>query len=365
MALTHQYAVLHASFSPDGHRLATASAEWKGGEVRIWSCDTGELVQAFPQDSAHGVFFSPDGKKGLTIVLADALLKAGPIDKPPTVLHHKTVVDWAGFSPDSAYLLTTTHDMTARLWETSTGEPLSPPLRHDARIWHTSFSADSRRWRTACHNGIVRTWSIARSGGPTRALPHDGVVHRLALSPDGRRAVTSCRDHTVRVWDLATGRELARRRHADLVWRPVFSPEGRWVLSASDDGIARVWDSATGKMAIDEVRHGLRGSPLGLWTAFSPDGQYLVVAGGSAEGERGQGAARVWEVKTGRAASPPLVHGQVVVTAEFSPDGRRLLTGSNGGAFVWDLEKAAVQVGWAGRTWAAIWPITAATAAAS
>ena len=343
-ALIHHYAVLHASFSPDGRRLATASAEWKGGEVRIWSCDTGELVKAFPQDSAHRVFFSPDGKKGLTSSLRTRLLKRRPLDKPPTVLHHKTVVDRAGFSPDSACVLTTTQDTTARLWETSTGEPLSPPLRHEARIWHTSFSADSRRWRTASHNGIVRTWAIARTGGPTRTLPHDRVCPSAGAEP--RRAPCGHflpRQHRP---GLGPGHRAgdARRRHDDLVWGPVFSPDGRWVLSASDDG-----DSPGCGMRHRQDGHRARcgtGSrqPPGLWTAFSPDGQYLVVAGGSPEGSAvrarpGSGRSR----QAGRPARPSCMprwsfRRSSVPTAVASS------RGSNGGAFVWDLEKAAVQV---------------------
>jgi len=38
--------------------------------------------------------------------------------------------------------------------------------------------------------------------------------------------------------------------------------------------------------------------------------------------------ARVWEIESGRLVLPTLDHGDAVHSAEFSPDGRLILTGS-------------------------------------
>ncbi|HUR53824.1 MAG TPA: hypothetical protein VMZ71_06815, partial [Gemmataceae bacterium] len=66
-------------------------------------------------------------------------------------------------------------------------------------------------------------------------------------------------------------------------------------------------------------------------TEFSADGRYLATASHD-------GAARVWDVETGTAASPIFEHGKPVRFAAFSPDGRRLLTGGDDHhARVWDL----------------------------
>jgi WD40 repeat protein len=347
--LPHPWRVWHAAFSPDGRRLATASFDdeqaQQGGEVRVWSTDTGALLGKFHEAGSWRVGFNPDGR--LVVAVAGRVVRLGfDAGGEPARLQHQGYIDQVCFSPDGARVLTTAQDLTARLWETATGRPLTPPVGHGAQIWHASFSANGRRWRTASQDGVVRTWAAAASGEPTWTMKHDRAVQRLALGPDGRRAITSSQDHTARVWDLDSGRELARLTHRDTVWGTAYSPDGRLVVTASTDGTARVWDAETGSPVTGELRHGLQ-VYVGLSAAFSPDGRYVVAAGGAAA-EPGRGEAQVWEVKTGRPVGRPLRHAQTLTTAQLSPDGRHVLTAGKGGTFVWDLEKGEVllQIPW-------------------
>src|SRR5262249_39332829 len=130
--LTHPYPVWHASFSPDGTRLATACCAegFEGGEVRVWSGGTGELLTP-PAQAGYGyrIFYSPDGKQDLAVLDALAVLGVAS-GRKPIKLPHKTFVDLAAFSPDGRLVLTTSRGMTAHLWEASGGSPRTPPLRH-------------------------------------------------------------------------------------------------------------------------------------------------------------------------------------------------------------------------------------------
>jgi hypothetical protein len=64
---------------------------------------------------------------------------------------------------------------------------------------------------------------------------------------------------------------------------------------------------------------------------FSPDGQRVVTASGD-------GTARVWDAASGKALSEPMKHDNRVSSAQFSPDGQRVLTASlDGTARVWDI----------------------------
>jgi WD40 repeat protein len=339
LTLGHPSGVWYACFTPDGERVATACFEDMRAQasdgVRIWSATTGERLASFPLPNAWRVLFSPDGRQRLALA-GDAVrlgLEGGGIALP-----HGSFPHLAAFSPDSTRVLTTTQDLTARLWEAPAGRALTPLVRHGALIWNISFSPDSRRWRTSSQDGLVRTWSSAPCGGPTHAMKQRSSL-RLAVSPDCRRAITASRDHTARIWDLASGRELVRLTHRDTVWGAAYSPDGRMVATASTDGTARVWDAATGDPVTGELRHGLQFREVGLWTVFSPDGRYVATAGRAPLDRQGRGEAWIWEARTGRLVAGPLVHSQTVNTVEISPDGRRVLTGSNGGVFVWDLEK--------------------------
>jgi WD40 repeat protein len=68
-----------------------------------------------------------------------------------------------------------------------------------------------------------------------------------------------------------------------------------------------------------------------LSAEFSPDGRYVLTTGAD--------KARLWDVVTGYAAKALVGHSDQVLSASFSPDGRRVVTASRDlTARVWDLE---------------------------
>ena len=65
---------------------------------------------------------------------------------------------------------------------------------------------------------------------------------------------------------------------------------------------------------------------------FSPDGKRIVTA--SADH-----TARVWDAQTGQPLTEPLKHADQVTAAQFSPDGKRIVTASaDNTARVWDAQ---------------------------
>ncbi len=253
-------------------------------------------------------------------------LATGQPVSPP--LRHEKAVWYAAFSPDGRRVVTTSSDNTARLWDAATGKELTPPLRHnDFSVNYAAFSPDGRRVLTAGNDSMARVWDAASGKELTPPLRHGRFVRHASFSPDGRRVVTACRDSTARVWDAASGKELTPPlRHEDYVEYAAFSPDGKWVVTTSSDNTARVWDAGSGKALTPPLRH----DKTVDHAAFSPDGKRVVTAGRDH-------TARIWDAATGAQLTPPLDHDNWVFRAVFSRDGRRVVTAGYGQrARLWD-----------------------------
>jgi WD40 repeat protein len=116
-------------------------------------------------------------------------------------------------------------------------------------------------------------------------------------------------------------------RHEKLANSAAFSPDGQRVVTASADGAARLWDTRTGNPLGEPMRH--QGE---VWSAvFSSDGQRVVTA--SADG-----TARIWDARSGKPLGDPMRHQGLVRSANFSHDDKRVVTASaDGTARVWDV----------------------------
>ena len=103
---------------------------------------------------------------------------------------------------------------------------------------------------TAAGN-TARLWELTTGRPLTEELAHDGVVRSARFSPDGTLVVTTSADKTARLWDAATGLPVSERlRHEQAVLNAFFTPDGREVLTISEDGTARMWHvpGATGSI---------------------------------------------------------------------------------------------------------------------
>jgi len=182
---------------------------------------------------------------------------------------------------------------------------------------------------------------------------HEDMVTSGAFSPDGRRIVTGSGDKTAKVWDADNGRELLTLKgHTEIVTSVAFSPDGRRIVTGSLDETAKVWDAENGRELLVLKGHkgeGISGEiliPAGRWrwiivgahtgavmsVAFSPDGRRILTGSWDR-------TAKLWDTENGRELLTLKGHTNTVRAVAFAPDGRRILTGSfDKTAKLWDAE---------------------------
>lgn len=189
--------VYSASFSPDGKRVVTASAD---NTARIWNADSAK----------------------------DVVVLQG----------HGGSVRSATFNRDGTRVLSTALDRTVRLWDAQSGQMVAFLKGHAA-----AFSGDGKRMVTA-DDETARIWEI-ESGKEIAVIK--GVVRGPSFSPDGKRVGMIFPDDTARISDAERGNELAvLKGHSASVSTVMFSRDGRRIVTASDDTTARIDHSPEG-----------------------------------------------------------------------------------------------------------------------
>jgi len=244
---------------------------------------------------------------------------------------HDNGVSSIAISPDGKYVVSGSHDGTARVWEAASGKEVAR-MTHDDVVTSVAFSPDGKYIVSGSWGNTARVWETL-TGKEVARMTHRGSANSVAFSPNGKYVVSGGWDYTARVWEAHTGKEVARMIHGDSVNAVVFSPDGKYVVSGSHDGTARVWEALTGvevaRMTHDDI----------VWTvAFSPDGKYVASGGCDIYNNYkcDKGTAHVWETLTGKEVAR-MTHSGSVDSVAFSPDSKYVVSGSwDNTARIWE-----------------------------
>lgn len=160
----HSDRIFSVVFSPDGHFLASASAD---RTLKLWSPHTGQCLN--------------------------------------TLQGHNSWVWAVAFSPDSKLLASASYDHKIKLWDVFSGECLQTLLGHPSSVLTIAFSPDGKSLVSGGYEQTIKLWDIETGKCLNTWQAHTNRVWAVAFSPDNRYIATGGDDQTVKIWDINTG----------------------------------------------------------------------------------------------------------------------------------------------------------------
>jgi WD40 repeat protein len=201
------------------------------------------------------------------------LIPSGSLDLAGNI-RERTIVGSLCFSPNGKHLAAGCWDLTAKVWNLTTGELHEFSPDHRDNVDYVGFLNGGQTLMSATA-AAIRVWRLSDGSlGGERRIRGGGYVWRHALSPDTHSLVSMGLSGALRVWDTRSW----KYRKADLqIKGEIFvlkvAPDNRTVAIGSEAGYLHLFDTANMKAT---RRFRLESGLLDL--AFLPSGNHLVCA---------------------------------------------------------------------------------------
>jgi WD40 repeat protein len=284
----HEKIITSIAFSPCGKFLASGSKDKTIRLWNVEQGKAVQRFEGFLKEVV-GVTFSPKGRYIALGAGDDIYIWDFAEGKEPRKLAVGTFTKLFGhgirnltFSPDGKYVLGNfwNPEFGMKLWEVETGQQVQPPgafggpflLRsyisgHKESITSLAFSPNGRFLLTGSHDRTARLWD-RESGAEIYKFRHDGEVDFVTIIRKGEIALTVS-GQTICLWDLQSGEPLGRYpiQWGFLIGAAYMETEGLLVM-ACDDGI-HFWDVEGRQELAAYVPLG-----AGRWLSNTPQGLF-------------------------------------------------------------------------------------------
>ena len=297
----HAAAVLSVAWSPDGKKIASASAD---KTVHIWNSTSKSptFIYRNHTKSVSSVAWSPDSTR-IVSGSWDTTVQVWNAQSGRKLLTYRGFTREVGsvaWSPDGKYIASGSWDTTIQVRQADSGGRIFTYSGHSSPVHTVAWSPSippTNEVRIASGSGAaenadvdntVRIWPALTGKKPLLYRDHFYIVNSVAWSPDGQKIASASADTNVQVWNASTGNTiLTYRGHSSTVNAVAWSPNGKRIASASNDRTVQVWDATTGETLFTYRGHSKEVHSV----TWSPNGTRIASAGYDA-------TVQVWHIGT-------------------------------------------------------------------
>lgn len=391
----HDAPIYSVACSPDGQYIATGGF---GRRVFLWrpedipQIDQGELYRMqieglpIPQTpyrelSGHNgsirslEFGTPSepGSRDLVLLTGsdDNTLKVWNVDREGSFEKINPVKTFRGhggyvrdcvFNPEGTWILSVSHDQTAKRWsleddaETEVHLVNGTPLDgHDDNVDAVGFSFTNQEKKlvTASRDNTSHIYELKNKNRWERehvlAEGHDNLIPAGVYFDGGSKLATAAFDNTARVWDLRSGTEKLKLPGTGYAGVVAASSDGRWILTGSDNKNpedqpweAKLWNARSGELLATFGQHSREVTAVAFANTPDANGD-LLLATADARGRLflwrfSSVDFQVTEVRRMVRFQDRYAHNRRITGLAFLPNDNRLVSSSYDKAVtVWDV----------------------------
>jgi WD40 repeat protein len=298
------------AISPDSHWLAIPD----NNSIKVWDISSKESVNVAPR-ILSGVTTHVLSDEGVPV--RSGLLRMS-------------------FSPDSHWLVATSQDNTARLWDLSSTYYDDQPVvlnGHELSVVDIAFSSNSRWLATASWDNTARIWEMSRLETSQGRIAGTGYLvlnsrnysfKDISFSPDGHWLVaTGGFDGPLEIWNSSNidANPISIDTQGEAISALAFSPDSRWLVTGSSNGLISFWDASLPDWNTSAFTLVNGGEILDM--VFSPDGDWLAVANSL------DGTVSLWNLDTQNEETILTARGERITSLAFNSNGTLLAVGSD------------------------------------
>ncbi len=200
--------------------------------------------------------------------------------------HELAVLD-IQVSSDSNFVVSSSRDKTAKLWDLQTGREVRSFLGHQASVTSTAISPDMKFLISGSNDKTIKIWDLV-TGKESRSIVTTDYISSVAFDPRGRFFVyggyndTGTGD-TARVFSWPAALPLAKfsvypDKGLGAGTHVTFSNSGKYLAIGEDNRKLTIYSTANWELVKTiEYPSGSCGG-CGTISAFSPDDKFLYIA---------------------------------------------------------------------------------------
>jgi WD40 repeat protein len=334
----HQDSVTVVEFSPDGKTIMSAASPKEGeDEIKLLRVEDGQVIKKLEGKSCTVVTvkFDENGKSlrtgNLDGNVSEWNVETGKQNKqasaPPCGI--RRTYEWeTSFNPDLSISAIRTGEKELTLRDTETGA-VRKKFKAEGYKIYSRFSADGTKLIVSGYGGF--TFYDLPTGETRRIDESSRTGSTIDLSQDGSLFAEggSWGDAAIRITETKTGKSRLLDGHPSVIKTVAYSPDGNYLAVAGSDKNIYIFDAANHALSKTLVGHA---KPISF-IAFTPDGKSLI---SSSTDE----LMKVWDWRQGVLLRDIKSGSGMRETRkiEFTGDGKYFLTVDEGMLQVWDAQ---------------------------